>query len=308
MKVSTAAILEPNDTRWKSIAAGLKKAGLKVSAARSVEALKKEQLVILGTSAGAGSSKLARATRAKLPNALVFAAQSKGFKAAYADAVLPLQVSANDLKVRLAERKAAPAQTAVAPRPGDGILDPSTSFYTFNHFKEVVFVEVKRARRYGFPLALALVAFDPIDGKMTSELHAQLMGGLALAMRRSLRDTDYPVAYSPDRILLLMPHTDLAGSLIVARRLNERVSRATLQIDEISIRPTISVGVAAGEPGRDYAFSDLVRQAQDGLTEAIDRGGNRIEFTDSLDERNTFHSSDSGIPQIPPAVLPPPLA
>lgn len=308
MKVSTAAILEPNDTRWKSIAAGLKKAGLTVSAAREVDALKREHLVVLGTSAGAGSSKLARAARAKLPNALVFAAQSKGFKAAYADAVLPLPVSANDLKVRLAERTAKPAQATVVQRPGDGILDPTTSFYTFSHFKEVVFVEVKRARRYGFPLALALVAFDPVDGKMTPELHAQLMGGLALAMRRSMRDTDYPVAYSPDRILLLMPHTDLAGSLIVARRLNERVARATLQLEDISIRPTISVGVAAGEPGRDYAFSDLVRQAQDGLAEAIERGGNRIEFTDSLDERNTFHSSDSGIPHIPPAVLPPPLA
>ena len=37
------------------------------------------------------------------------------------------------------------------------------------------------------------------------------MGGLALAIRRSLRDTDYPVQHSADRVLLLMPHTDLAG-------------------------------------------------------------------------------------------------
>ena len=38
------------------------------------------------------------------------------------------------------------------------------------------------------------------------------------------------------------------------------------------------MGVAAGEPGREYGFSDLARQAQDGLTAAMARGGNRVEF------------------------------
>ncbi len=303
MKVSTVAILEPNDARWKGLATGLKKAGLQVSLAREVEKLKREQLVVLGRASGS-LPKLARAVRKQLPNALVFAAQSKGFKAPYADAVLPVPVSPNDLKVRLAELNKPKKEAAVSQRPGEGILDPNTSFYTFAHFKEVVFVEVKRARRYGFPLALALVAFDPVDGKMNDALHAQLMGGLALAMRRSLRDTDYPVQYSADRVLLLMPHTDLAGSLIVARRICERVARATLQHEDTSIRPTISVGVAAGEPGRDYGFSDLVRQAQDGLNDAMAHGGNRVEFTDSLDIKTAV--TDAGIPHIPP-VMPPPM-
>ncbi len=308
MKVSTAAILEPNNARYKGLAAGLKKAGLKVSACRVVEQLAKEQLVVLGSTLPS-PAKVAKAVREARPTALVVAAQSKGFKAAWADAVVPLPLSVNDLKVRLGEwalRSAPPKDGAVSVRPGDGILDPTTSFYTFAHFKEVVFVEVKRARRYGFPLALAVVAFDPVEQKISPDVHSQLMGGLALAMRRSLRDTDYPVQYSPDRVLLLMPHTDLAGSLIVARRICERVARATLQHEDTAIRPTISVGVAAGEPGRDYGFSDLVRQAQDGLNEAMARGGNRVEFTDSLDIRPS-ESSDSGIPHIPP-VLPPPTA
>lgn len=304
MKVSTVAILEPNAARWRGLAAGLKKAGLRVSSTRVVETLEKEHVVVLGTSAGS-PSKLALSVRKRLPRALIFAAQSKGFKAPYADAVLPLPISPNDLKVRLTELTAKKKTLAPAPRPGEGILDPTTSFYTFAHFKEVVFIEVKRARRYGFPLALALVAFDPVEGTLSDALHAQLMGGLALAMRRSLRDTDYPVQYSADRVLLLMPHTDLAGSLIVARRICERVARATLQHEDISIHPTISVGVAAGEPGRDYGFSDLVRQAQDGLNEALAGGGNRVEFTDSLDIKTSV--TDAGIPHIPP-VMPPPTA
>lgn len=282
MTIKLAAVIEPNAARYKALTAALKKAGLKVSPAREPEALTREQLIVLGASLKS-PSRTARDVRKAVPDALVFAGQSTGFKAPWADAVLPLPVSPNDLKVRLAERQARAPAMPVSPRPGDGILDPTTNFYTFAHFKEVLFVEVKRARRYGFPLALALVGFDPLEEKIDAELQSQLMGGLALAIRRSLRDTDYPVQQAGDRVLLLMPHTDLAGSLIVARRICERVARATLQAGDTVLHPTISVGVAAGEPGREYGFSDLARQAQDGLTAAQARGGNRVEFVSAAD-------------------------
>ncbi|MBK7863017.1 MAG: GGDEF domain-containing protein [Archangiaceae bacterium] len=294
MKYRLAAVLEPKDPKWKQISAGLKRAGLKVSSAREPEQLEREQLVVIGPGAKS-ASRVCSAARKVAPTALVLAAQATGFKAAWADAVLPLPVSPNDLKVRLAdfERRDPVQSPPMMPHAGEGILDPLTNFYTFGHFKEVLFVEVKRARRYGFPLAIALIGFDPVKVKPSPGLQEQLMGGLALAIRRSLRDTDYPVQQGPDRVLLLMPHTDLAGSLIVARRICERVSRATLQHGDEVLSPTISVGVAAGEPGREYGFSDLVRQAQDGLQAAQSKGGNRVEFFDSaaykaeVEERGT---------------------
>ena len=51
------------------------------------------------------------------------------------------------------------------------------------------------------------------------------------------------------------------------------------------MHPTISVGVAAGERGRELAFADLARQAQQSLdTRAQSRGGNRVEFFDIAEE------------------------
>lgn len=303
MKLKLAAVLEPNKPRHKQVAAALKKAGLKISEAREADALGKEDVVVIGPSASS-PSKVSAAVRKARPNALVLAAQSKGFKAPWADAVLPLPVSPNDLKVRLAEweKKSNPAAAAPMPamRPGEGILDPMTNFYTFAHFKEVLFIEVKRARRYGFPLALALIGFDPLPETHDPELNAQLMGGLALAIRRSLRDTDYPVQQGPDRVVLLMPHTDLAGALIVARRICERVAKATLQRGDQLLNPTISVGVSAGEAGREYGFSDLVRHAQEGLTAAQQKGGNRVEFFDTATMPAALPIAPSGIPKIPP--------
>ena len=196
MTLKVAAVLEPKAANHKSIAAGLKKAGLTVTAVRDVEALTRAQLVVVGPSVKS-ASRLVGQIRKQAPGALVLVAQARGFKAAYADAVLPLPVSANDLKVRLAEwvaRSKAKEAPSISPRPGDGILDPLTNFYTFNHFKEVLFVEVKRARRYGFPLALALIGFDPLPTRHEGHMQEQLMGGLALAIRRSLRDNRLPGA------------------------------------------------------------------------------------------------------------------
>jgi diguanylate cyclase (GGDEF)-like protein len=283
MKSTSAAVLEPHTAQRKHIVEGLKKAGLKVSAATDAAAIAAEPFIVLGPTL-VQPAKVARSLRAAHPQAIVLAAQRRTFKAPYADAVLPLPLSPNDLRARLPElltlRKAAPSADEMPHRPGDGILDPLTSFYTFAHFKEVLFVEVKRARRYGFPLSLALVGFDPLEKAVTPDLRAQLMGGLALAIRRSLRDTDFPVQYSPDRVVLLMPHTDLQGALVVSRRIVERVAKATLASGEEVLRPTISVGVASGSPRREYAFNDLTRHAQASLEGALAKGGNRVEFFD----------------------------
>ena len=286
MKITRAAVLEGKAAQRKKLLAGLTKAGLKVSRAEFPEGLGGEQLVVIGQSAAAG--KLARAVREAAPQAVVLAAQGKPSAAKWADAVLPLPVSPRDLKARLPElaRLREPAKEAPPQqRPGEGILDPLTSFYTFAHFKEVLFTEVKRARRYGFPLSIALIAFDPLDAPMNADLKTQLMGGLALAIRRSLRDTDFPVQYGKERVLLLMPHTPLEGAVVVSRRICERVSRASLTHGNFTLHPTISVGLASSsQGGSELQFADLARMAQQSLETAMRSGGNRVEFFDMAEE------------------------
>ncbi len=301
MKISVAAVLEPKRVERERIVAGLKKAGLKVSEAEGPEALRREKLVVVGPSfIGSAAQKLARAVREGAADALVLAAQKKPGRASFADAVLPLPLSPADLRVRLPEllrlralgteggperreaSSSSPASTSVSSSgqgPGDGILDPVTGFYTFAHFKEVLFIEVKRARRYNFALSLALIGFDALEGVANGAVREQLNSGLALAIRRSLRDTDFPVQYSPDRVLLLMPHTDLQGALVVSRRICDRVARATLPLGDRVLRPTISAGVsAATSPSRAFSFAELVTHAQRALEGAQSAGGNRVEF------------------------------
>jgi diguanylate cyclase (GGDEF)-like protein len=293
MKITRAIVIEPGTTGRRKLKEGLEKVDLQVSALAEWEEAEggRAQLVVLGPSVER-AAQVARAVRKHLPQALVLSAREDSAKASFADGVLPLPVSAKDLRVRLPELvklrtlargtparkgRAAPVSEPVRAS-GSGLLDPLTQFYVFEHFKDFVFVEVKRSRRHGLPLALALVAFDPMSVEVDRELREQLHGGLALAVRRSLRDTDYPVQYSADRALLLLPHTDLAGAHTVARRVCERVARSSLTYDDQVLRPTVSVGLAALAPGREVSFSELVRQAQRSLESAQAAGGNRVEM------------------------------
>ncbi|MCY1080372.1 GGDEF domain-containing protein [Archangium lansingense] len=292
MRITRAIVIEPGAAGRRKLKEGLEKAGLDVSAVAGwEEAQGRAHLVVLGPSVER-PARVARAVREQLPQALVLAAQETPGKAGFADGVLPLPISGKDLRVRLPElvqlrtlSRGTPARKARATpasepvrSSGEPLLDPLTQFYAFAHFKDFVFVEVKRSRRYGLPLALALVAFDPLPVRAGRELRAQLHGGLALAIRRALRDTDFPVQYSADRVLLLLPHTDLAGAHTVARRVCERVARSSLTFDDQVIRPTVSVGLAALTPGREVSFADLVRQAQSSLESAQAAGGNRVEM------------------------------
>lgn len=290
MKVTHAAVFEPRKPEWRRLVERLRQAGLKVTAAAGPEELGREQLVVLGPTLEA-KARSAREIRHRRPTALVLSAQHKVTRAPWSDGILPLPLSPPDLKVRLPElialrRRARQGGGAPPARPGEGILDPFTAFYTFEHFTEVLFVEVKRARRYGFPVALAIAAFDGFSEVRDGRLHGRLFGGLAMAVRRSLRDTDYPVQYGPNRVLLLMPHTDLQGALVVSRRICERVSRATVTHGEQVLHPTISMGLSAtGSQAAEFSFADLARQAQLSLEEAMARGGNRVEFWDSAEHR-----------------------
>jgi diguanylate cyclase (GGDEF)-like protein len=292
MKITRAVVVEPGAAVRRKLKQGLEQAGLTVSAVAEWEEPGRAHLVVLGPSLER-APQVARVVRRQLPQALVLAAQQQPGRAAFADGVLPLPVSPRDLRVRLPElvKLRAPAPSAPARKPrsaattvpdvvrkGESILDPLTQFYSFTPFKDFIFIEVKRAKRYGLPLAVALVAYDPLPVPPDGELRAQLYGGLALAIRRSLRDTDYPVQYSSERVLLLLPHTDLAGAVTVARRVCERVARAKLAWDDQVLRPTVSVGLAAVAPGRDVSFAELIRQAQSSLDVARAGGGNRVEM------------------------------
>jgi diguanylate cyclase (GGDEF)-like protein len=151
--------------------------------------------------------------------------------------------------------------------------------------KRLLLVEVKRSRRYGFPISLALLAVDRWEevvkdlagARERTALLAELLG----VVSGTLRDIDIAVPFSDERLLVLMPHTRDDGGLKVARRLCALVrDRAK------GPKVTVSAGVASHADDGTISFGGMVKRAADALERARAAGGDRAEPADPPKKRD----------------------
>jgi diguanylate cyclase (GGDEF)-like protein len=148
----------------------------------------------------------------------------------------------------------------------------------FEFFKKFLLMEVKRSRRYRYPVSFLLVALDHFAEKAGSLTQAGRTTALAEALTlvtRCVRDIDLAVPFSEERFLVFLPHTPRDGALIVAARLREHLSRLTALP-----QTTASVGVAAFEPGpsrQQVSFGTLMKDAAEALRRAQAGGGNAVD-------------------------------
>ena len=178
-------------------------------------------------------------------------------------------------KVRDAAERAEGAEAALARR------EPGGRDLAF--LKRLLFVEVKRSKRYGYPLSLALLEVDGWQGGpgLPGPARAALLAELLGIVTASLRDIDLAVPLSGERLVVLMPHTRAEGALRVARRLCAKVR------ERAATPPlTASVGVATHAGDGTVSFGGLVKRAGEALERARAAGGDRAEPADPVKKRD----------------------
>ncbi|MFO0596686.1 MAG: response regulator [Myxococcaceae bacterium] len=197
-------------------------------------------------------------------------------------AVMRLNVLAAQLRglqAKVESIKTAPK--AVAIRPSQvGLNAPDEAF-----FKKYMLLEVKRSKRYQYPVALLLVSLDNLTaslGDSAPEFQRAAIRSEAIEVLSALlRDIDVAMPFAEDKYLLFLPHTPLKGATVVAGRVVERLSK----LDSFP-KGTVSVGVASYDPSGkskeqtkkdQVSFGGLVRQAGESLKKAQGAGGGRYE-------------------------------
>ena len=175
------------------------------------------------------------------------------------------------------DRLEADLKKHVAEPPSD-LRFAEGSSADFDFFKKYVLMEVKRSRRYKYPVSFLLVAVDRLSDRLAGSPEAARQAALAevlVALTRSVRDIDLVVPFSENRFLVFLPHTPREGALVVASRLHAKVAKAT-SIEGL----TGSVGVAAFDPATAKSqvnFGTLMKEASEALRRAQASGGDRVE-------------------------------
>jgi diguanylate cyclase (GGDEF)-like protein len=162
-----------------------------------------------------------------------------------------------------------------------GQVDEATGFQQIDFFKHVLAMELKRARRYRYSLALIMIAIDPRPvgtSLPTVEIARKLRTRVALAISSAIRDIDLPVALSDDQLLVLLPYADIGGATAVGKRVARAVRRYGV-IRGGSARKhalSVSIGIAALKSGKPISLARLLKDARAALRAAQLKGGGRV--------------------------------
>ncbi|MCY1080420.1 diguanylate cyclase [Archangium lansingense] len=158
--------------------------------------------------------------------------------------------------------------------------EPSSSGADLEFLKRLLFMEVKRSRRYRYPISYLLLEPDRYAERIATLAPAQRTSALAEVLRRlseALRDIDVAVPFAEGRFIVFLPYTPHEGAMVVAERLRQRVK-------EVESVPglTASMGLAVFEPSAQkgqaqVSFGSLMKEAGDALRRAQAAGGDRVE-------------------------------
>jgi diguanylate cyclase (GGDEF)-like protein len=168
------------------------------------------------------------------------------------------------------------------------ILDELTGVANRRFFNLMLHQEWGRAAREVHPLSLVMVDIDHFKGfndhyghQQGDECLRQVAGALGSVTKRY---GDQVARYGGEEFAVLMPHTGLAGATAVAERLRQRVEALGVEHagSPSSDVVTISLGVAAGIPGRRTSADSLVAAADSALYEAKRSGRNQVKVYDGL--------------------------
>lgn len=141
--------------------------------------------------------------------------------------------------------------------------------------------EVARARRYKTPLSVVMIDLDHF--KQVNDVHGHAMGdevlrNIGAMLKAGVRTTDLAARYGGEELTLVLPHTDIPAATMVAENLREKFAAFEHRLDGITLKKTVSMGVAARDgQGEVPSAEDLLKHADEALYRAKQNGRNRVE-------------------------------
>lgn len=133
------------------------------------------------------------------------------------------------------------------------------------------------ARRYGRPLALAMLDIDHFKRVNDTWGHAvgdQALCALVAACKENLRASDYVGRLGGEEFVCVMPETDAGAAMACAERMRTAVAALCIPVGTDTLRFTVSAGVAVLSTVHG-GWEELLRAADAALYQAKESGRNR---------------------------------
>jgi len=175
---------------------------------------------------------------------------------------------------RLLRERAVRAELALADLTGVKRDREKSGLLHIDLFKTLLPLEIRRARRHGYPIAICVVTLDPLPN--AEQLSPEVAMACEPLLKAAVRDVDLAVRYGDGRFLVFLPHTDVRGAEAVGRRIVEHIRSCRFKASSsVTLMVTASVGIATPRPGKAPSFARLIRDAHLAVKAAQLKGGDR---------------------------------
>ncbi|MFL5816840.1 MAG: diguanylate cyclase [Conexibacter sp.] len=152
--------------------------------------------------------------------------------------------------------------------------DPLTQLPNRRGFRELLDLELERARRGGAPMTVLagdLDHFKEVNDRSGHHVGDAVLQQVAALLREGVRQIDVPARIGGEEFAVILPGTDAQGAFAVAERLRCHVRTA---FADATVPITISFGIAS-HPAHAETAASLVRTADEALYGAKESGRNR---------------------------------
>lgn len=139
--------------------------------------------------------------------------------------------------------------------------------------------EFARSRRHGLPLGCLLLQVDRLPQLIDlhgAELRATVRAAVARLVREKTRGSDLLGTTTEDRYLLVLPHTSLPQTRVVADRLHQMFQTVEVAVDGRPLALALSVGITACDDQKTMFFDSMLSQAEAAVEFATASGGNQV--------------------------------
>jgi diguanylate cyclase len=159
-------------------------------------------------------------------------------------------------------------------------LDELTSIYNRRYFNQKLEAEFKRAQRQNNPISLIIADIDHF--KDVNDQYGHLVGDICLKRISALlkkgitRPDDILSRFGGEEFVIVLPDTSSEGAGYVANRVVKAIESETIVYEDISLKLTISIGVATFLPTQYEKPEALISAADTALYQAKESGRNCV--------------------------------
>lgn len=156
-------------------------------------------------------------------------------------------------------------------------IDHLTQVYNRNKFYELVEIEERLSKRYGYESAIMLLDIDHFKKVNDNYGHSwgdKVLKTMASEILKNIREVDIFARWGGEEFVILLPHADKSGALAAAEKTRKLVYESELkELEDISI----SIGVTTIDP-ENYDIDKAIKRADKAMYNAKENGRNRVCF------------------------------